>query len=423
MAENTRRRNILIALLVLVIVIILLLLSQCLPKKPAPVVRKAETPPSAPVGTEGSKPSAPVEPAAKEPDEVLGAATLKAPERVGAGTAFVVEWTGPDNSGDYVTIVKSDAAADVYANYRDTKEGASLELTAPIEAGAYEVRYVTKRSHTILGRAKVEVVAAEATLDAVATVVLGSKFFVSWTGPNNQGDYITIVEKDAPDAKYVSYEDTTKGSPLTLTAPTETGDVELRYVSGQGRKVLARRPIKVIAAEVTLAGPAEAIAGTMIEVVWTGPNNTGDYITLVPQEMADGKYGNYANTSVGSPMKLLVPIMAGNAELRYMTGQGHKVLGRRPIKIVAAQITMSAPPECAAGTAVSVTWTGPNNPGDYITIVAKELPDGQFGDYANTASGSPLSVKAPKTPGDAEIRYMTGQGAKVLARIAIKVVP
>jgi len=32
-------------------------------------------------------------------------------------------------------------------------------------------------------------------------------------------------------------------------------------------------------------------------------------------------------------------------------------------------------------------------------------------------------VTLPKDAGDAEIRYMTGQGNEVLARLAIKVVP
>lgn len=69
------------------------------------------------------------------------------------------------------------------------------------------------------------------------------------------------------------------------------------------------------------------------------------------------------------------------------------------------------------------TWTGPNHGGDSITIVAKLAADGRHGDYKNTASGPPLNVKAPKEAGEAEVRSMTGQGGKVLARFAIKVVP
>ena len=106
-----------------------------------------------------------------------------------------------------------------------------------------------------------------------------------------------------------------------------------------------------------------------------------------------------------------------------MTGQGNRVLARRTIRLVAAEVTLSAAEEGKTGSAVSVTWTGPNNPGDYITVVAKSTPDGQYADYTLTSEGSPLDVTLPKEAGEAEIRYMTGQGNKVLARITIKVVP
>ena len=72
---------------------------------------------------------------------------------------------------------------------------------------------------------------------------------------------------------------------------------------------------------------------------------------------------------------------------------------------------------------MSITWTGPNNSGDYITVVAKGTPDGQYGAYTVTSEGSPLKVKAPKEAGDGEIRYMSGQGGKVLARVGIRITP
>jgi Ca-activated chloride channel family protein len=217
---------------------------------------------------------------------------------------------------------------------------------------------------------------------------------------------------------------------MSLTAPSVAGDHELRYITGS-RTVLARRPIKVAAAQVSLSGPDSAVAGTTILITWTGPNNKGDYITIVPADFPDGRYGNYTDTSKGSPMNLLTPIMAGPAELRYMTGQGANVLARRAITITAAQVTLSAPAEVPVESDVSITWTGPDNPGDYITIVPKSTPDGQYGPYTLTTKGSPLTVKLPKTvggqpgagTGDAEVRYMTGQGNKVLARIPIKITP
>ena len=419
MPENSRRRNTLIALAIIVI-LILLLLFRCRGNPPLASVPDAKP---ASVGSVATSAPSTTAPATTEPAEILTPATLTAPPQVMAGAKFAVIWKGPDNRGDYLTIVRKDAPNDALGDYRETKQGASLEITAPLEPGPSEVRYVAARSRTILGRAPVEVTPIGATLDAAPEVVLGAPFSVAWTGPNNKGDYVTIVTKGAPDAHYGSYVNTDKGSPVKLTAPSEAGDGELRYIAGQGKKVLARRPIQIAAPDVTLTAPAEAVAGTTIEVAWKGPNNAGDYVTVVTTETPDGQYGNYTVTSTGSPLKLLLPIMAGGAELRYQTGQGNKVLVRRAIKITAAEVSLEAPANIAVGTPVTVKWTGPNNPGDYITVVPKATPDGQYGAYTVTSGGSPLDIKSPKEPGDGEIRYMTGQGNKVLKRIPIKFVP
>ena len=420
MAENPRHRKTFIAIVALLLVIALaLLLSRCLPERPAAPTHDTEAP-KPPSLAGGAAARVPLE---SQPEEILTSATLVVPERVTAGAAFRVTWTGPDNSGDFVTIVRNDAPSTHHGDYQETRQGKPLELTAPIEPGAYEARYVTARSHTILGRAPIEVISAAATIEAPTEVALGAPFSVAWTGPNNTGDYITIVAKDAPDAHYGSYTDAGKTSPQSLTAPTIEGDAELRYVTGQAKTVLARRTIRVVLGDVSLSAPADAIAGSTIAVRWTGPNNGGDYVTVVAGETPDGHYGNYTVTSSGSPLSLLMPIISGAAELRYMTGQGNRVLARRPIRIIPAEVTLKAPAEGPAGAEVSITWTGPDNPGDYITIVANDTPEGQYAAYALTSEGSPLSVQLPKEAGDAEVRYMTGQGNKVLARIVIKVVP
>ncbi|MGH7133210.1 MAG: hypothetical protein ACREJO_14860, partial [Phycisphaerales bacterium] len=247
MAQSSSRRNLLITALIIIVVIILLLLTRCLPEKtPVPPKPSGSTPPAP---TAPAQPQTNNEPAPKAPEEILTPATVTAPQTIPAGSIFSAAWTGPDNGGDYLIIVRPDAPPTASGSYKETKHGKSVDLTAPMETGAYEVRYVTARSRKILGRMTVEVTPVAAALDAAAEVTLGAPFPVTWTGPKNTGDYITIVPKDAPDAQYGNYTDVNKGSPLTLTAPTLTGDAELRYVSGQGKMVLARRPIKVIAAD------------------------------------------------------------------------------------------------------------------------------------------------------------------------------
>lgn len=425
MNERKSRRSVLITVLALILLAALFFLVRCVRQpKPAPASPQAQTTPT-PAAPAPSAPSAPSDP---EPAEVLTPATLTGPARVTAGAEFQVSWTGPNNAEDFVTIVLKDAPPTAYASHANTKLGAALTLTAPMDAtgsdaakAGYELRYVTGKSRTLLGRAPIEVVAAGAAIDAPAEAVVGSTIDVRWTGPNNKGDYITITPPDWTDEKYGPYADTSAGSPLSLRMLADAGAAELRYVSGQGRKVLARRPITLVPAQVTLTAPDQAVAGSTISIAWTGPNNSGDYITIVEPSATDEKYGNYTNTSAGAPLNLLMPIMNGKAELRYVMEPGRKVLARRAISIVPAVITLLAPEECRAGEPVSITWTGPNHAGDYITIVPKSMPDEKYAAYANTNAGSPLRVNAPKEAGDAEIRFVAGQGGKVLSRRAIRV--
>jgi Ca-activated chloride channel family protein len=350
-------------------------------------------------------------------------ASVEAPAEVVLGSTFSVTWVGPNNKGDYVTIVPKDAPDERFESYAETSKGPSITLTAPTLTGGYEVRYISGDGRKALARRAITVTSPTISITAPEEAIAGSEIEFTWSGPNNKGDSITIVPKWANDGQYGKYVSTTSGSPAKIITPIIEGEAELRYMTGQGNRVLARRVIMIKAAEVTLAAPDEVIAGSQFEVTWTGPNNNGDYITIIKKDAPDGQYGKYANTTVGSPMKLTTPIMAGDAEIRYMAGQGGRVLARRTIKVVAAQITLAAAPEVKPDTPVTITWTGPNHPGDYITIVKKGTPDGQYGKYTNTTKGSPLTVLAPKDLGDAEIRYCSGQGNVVLARIAIKVAP
>lgn len=71
------------------------------------------------------------------------AATLKAPDTAPKGSKVKVEWTGPKRRGDYVDLVKKGhAQTSGELSYFYTDRDASGELTAPAEAGDYEIRYV-----------------------------------------------------------------------------------------------------------------------------------------------------------------------------------------------------------------------------------------------------------------------------------------
>ena len=415
-APNKRSRTILIVLLLLLL-LLALLIARC-QRRPAP------PPPDTPAPEVVSEVATPT-PAitTSTPEEILTPATIQLRARTVAGSTFSVSWTGPDNPGDYLAIARPDAPAGDAETYTETKHGRPLELTAPIETGDYEVRYIAVRSKTILGRTPLHVSAATATLDAPESAPLNTPISVTWSGPDNADDFLTIVAPGAADDAYGKYTPTAQGSPASLVGPDKPGPAEIRYVTGKGRKILARRPIEITQPPASIEAADEAIAGAPVSITWAATVASGDYLTIVPPDAAPGVYQNYNDASRGSPLTIAAPIDPGRYEIRYIGGRGKIILARRPLNVIAADLSLHAPAQAVAGEPVLIHWTGPNNRGDYLTIVVKSARDGLYAHYAETQGGSPSRVKAPKQTGTAEIRYMSGQGARVLARREIEIVP
>ncbi|MDZ7706125.1 MAG: VWA domain-containing protein [Trueperaceae bacterium] len=340
--------------------------------------------------------------------------TLEVPNEVTAGSSFSVSWQGPGNPGDYLTIVAEGAPAGAYGDYAYTDEGNPLSLRAPVEAGAYEVRYQSDYSDEVFASAPVSVVAADYAVDAPDEVVTGAAFQVMWQGPNNQGDYITIVEAGAEEGAYTSYAYTRSGNPVTITAPLEPGEYEVRYTTEQTspNPTLASTPITVTQADYAVDAPDEVTMGSSFEVMWQGPNNQGDYITIVEAGASEGSYMSYAYTSSGNPVTITAPLEPGEYEVRYTTEQGsNPTLASTPITVTSATYSLDAPDTVAAGETFEVSWEGPNNQGDYITIVEAGASEGSYMSYAYTSSGDPVTLTAPSEPGEYEVRYTTEQAS------------
>lgn len=353
----------------------------------------------------------------------LPEASLEAPAEIPAGSDFQVDWTGPDDDRDFITIVEVGTPEGEYAAYVDTRHGTPAKLTAPDALGAYELRYVHGATKRTLASLNVTLTPIEATLEAPSEAPAGSRIEVLWSGPDNVRDYIAIAEPGAPEGAYVRYSDTRHGSPAKILLPDALGNYEIRYVVGQSKRTLATAPLTLVEVTATLEAPVEAPAGSEVEVHWTGPDNRGDYITIVEPGAPEGSYTKYTETRHGSPVKLQVPDALGAHEIRYVIGQSKRTLASAPITLVAVGATLEAPAEVPAGGMVKIYWTGPDNRGDYVTIVEKGAPEGTHTKYRDTRHGNPLELQAPDALGAHEIRYVIGQSKRTLASHPVTLVP
>jgi Mg-chelatase subunit ChlD len=167
-------------------------------------------------------------------------------------------------------------------------------------------------------------------------VSAGGRFEVSAKGPNGAQDFVSIDRAGAPEKTYGPYAYVAKGPTLSLRAPDEPGDYELRYHTGQTYKVLGARPITVDDVTATVTAPASVVAGRVFEAQWTGPNNEDDFITVVAPTAKDKESGpSNGYTKRGNPARIEAPKSAGAYELRYLTGQSRRVLARAPLTVTA----------------------------------------------------------------------------------------
>jgi len=350
-----------------------------------------------------------------------GTAVLKGPESVAAGAAFSVGWEGPDSRGDYIAIAEKGSTETSYTDYAYTRRGNPVEFTAPGKVGIYELRYVHALSRKVIGRADIKVTPVQAMVKAPAEADVAVEFDVEWQGPAYRSDYISIARADQRPGSYVQYTYTGKGSPLKLRAPSDPGAYEVRYIMGKGNVLLAKTPIEIKGVGASVDAPPVADVATEFEVAWEGPGNKEDFISIARADQGPGSYVHYTYTGKGSPLKLRAPSDPGTYEVRYILGRGSKLLATTTIEIKGVSAAVLAPAAANMADEFEVTWQGPGNKEDYISIARADQGPGSYVHYTYTGKGSPLKVRAPSDPGTYEVRYILGRGSKLLAKTAIEI--
>jgi Ca-activated chloride channel family protein len=353
---------------------------------------------------------------ASRPIVILPAeASLEAPETAGIGAEISVIWTGPDNTNDYITVVPAGSEPGTYTNYVRTNKGSPSALRLPEEPGDYEIWYVLNQSRKNLAVRPIIITPTSATLEAAEQVTAGNEFTVTWTGPVNARDFITIVPVGAAQGTYKSYAYTERGSPSKIKAPDEAGDHEIRFVLGQSNRTLVSRPILVTPLNVELSVNGVLMIGTEADISYSEGGSPKDYITIVPVGTPEKQYMAYKYIQSGNPVRLKMPDTPGDYEIRYLTDQSGTTVARLAVVVMPVSANLEADESVAPSSRFPVNWTGPNSQGDFIAVAAIGSPPGQYIARALSAAGNPVNLFAPRDPGTYELRYVAGKGSEVLA--------
>lgn len=350
--------------------------------------------------------------------------SVSAPERIGIGATFDVGWDGGIDARDFITIVPVGEAEGRYGAYAYAGRN-PVALTAPTSPGEFEIRYLGAASpYPTLARQVLVVETVEAGLTAPTEVTAGARFSFEWTGPDNPRDFITIVPVGTPELEYDAYVYTERGNPAALMAPDAAGDYELRYLLGASPYVvIGRAPVRVGGATASLVAPPSVPAGAAVTVEWTGPDNPQDFVTIVPAGAPAREYDAYVYTARGNPVSLTAPEVAGEYEVRYLTGQTYATLATAALSVAPVTAALTAPATAPARDAVTVGWTGPGNALDYVVILPAGSDNNADGHYAYVSRGPELRIATPDEPGEYELRYVTPASRITLGKRAITIVP
>jgi len=174
--------------------------------------------------------------------------------------------------------------------------------------------------------------------------------------------------------------------------------------------------------------PTDPLAGATVEVAFQGaPGVGGSFLTIVPTDAGDDVVLDRVPVSGASGLgQVRTPGEPGELEARYharVAEGGTRVVGRSPaFASLPIEASVNAPDEIPAGTTFDVPWQGPNNDGDYLTIVPTGTRDGtRAGNWTATNRGNPATLTAPAEPGQYEVRYILREGHTTIARVVVTV--
>jgi Ca-activated chloride channel homolog len=349
--------------------------------------------------------------------------TLTGPDEASAGGEIEVAFNGPANANDFLTIVPADSHEATVDNHRRVNQGNPAVVQVPSEPGEYEIRYVTEQSpRRALARLPLTVTGLGVTLEADPETTAGSVLTVRFDGATNGSDFITIVPAGSPPTTIETHRRVQQGNPAEVGVPATAGEYEIRYVTNETpRTVYATIPLRVLALDMRLEAAPEAQAGSEIDVAFEGPANPDDFITIVPAGSPATTIENHRRARQGNPAAVQVPDVPGDYEVRYVTNQTPRtVYAELPLTVTELGVSLEAPASAAPGEVVAVTLAGNGNPGDFVTIVPAGSPANTIGTHRRVRELE-RGIAAPTEPGEYEVRYVTEQSRRVVARVVLMV--
>lgn len=265
-------------------------------------------------------------------------AEVHAPKSVVAGGLVAIDWQGPGNKGDVISLVPRDQPDDrplaqSWAYAKSDQKG-PMVLHASAAPGAYEVRYLTGLSKQTLARAALEITKPRGDLKLPEHPMAGGLLSVTWSGPRDPNDTLVVAAASAPGKPLVEVVPP-MDRPLVVDSPEAAGDHELRYISGRDGSVMAAAQFTLAPPTATTNPPAEVAAGAVFEARWSGPGHPRDYLALRRDPSAAPQSEPRSTLGTSERVQLRAPDTPGEFQLCYVAHQSRSCLASARIRVTA----------------------------------------------------------------------------------------
>lgn len=202
-------------------------------------------------------------------------------------------------------------------------------------------------------------------------------------------------------------------------------DLKVSFEPNQKEKPVSAQPLvneTENGAEI-LEIPLSISVASLFEVTWKGPASKEDFISVARPDQTPGAFVTKTSVREGNPLRIWAPSDPGEYEVRYILGRGAKLLARAPLTITPALASVETRPSANVADWIEVSWNGPLAPGDFISVATPAQRPGAYVNQARINKENPIKLRAPSDPGEYEVRYILGRGAKLLAKAPITINP
>ena len=180
------------------------------------------------------------------------------PPSVNPGSPLSLSWTAPAGrpSTDWLGLFAKGAANTVtplWWQYTNGSSSGTVNVTAPSLGGQYEFRYFQQNGYTLAVTSNTVTVVVPTNYSVTgtpSTITAGGTLTVSWAAPAGRPgtDWVGLFNVGAANTSYLWYRYTggTTGGSTPVTAPSQPGQYEFRYLLNGGFTDAARSaPISV----------------------------------------------------------------------------------------------------------------------------------------------------------------------------------